>query len=192
MENLRVVFLMICQFVGEQMSLIFTRRAQNSDVDKIVQILNDAISFLKESGSSQWQSGYPNRETVEEDIEKQVAWVLTVDNEVAGYAAVVIGREPTYADIEGKWENNVDTYATIHRIAVSSKFRGMHLSQFFLSNIISLTYAQGIHNFRIDTSRKNKIVQHIAVSHNFIERGIIQVTEDPVDSSRIAYELNLR
>ena len=192
MENLRVVFLMICRFVGEQMSLIFTRRAQNSDVDKIVQILHDAISFLKESGSSQWQSGYPNRETVEEDIEKEVAWVLTVDNEVAGYAAVVIGREPTYADIEGKWENNVDTYATIHRIAVSSKFRGMHLSQFFLSNIISLTYAQGIHNFRIDTSRKNKIVQHIAVSHNFIERGIIQVTEDPVDSSRIAYELNLR
>ncbi len=95
MENLRVVFVMICRFVGEQMSLIFTRRAQNSDVDKIVQIL------------SQWQSGYPNRETVEEDIEKQVAWVLTVDNEVAGYAAVVIGREPTYADIEGKWENNV-------------------------------------------------------------------------------------
>ena len=191
MENLRVVF----EYVNLQvkrMSLIFTRRAQNSDVDKIVQILQDAISFLKESGSSQWQSGYPNRATVEEDIEKQVAWVLTVDNEVAGYAAVVIGREPTYADIEGKWENNVDTYATIHRIAVSSKFRGMHLSQFFLSNIISLTYAQGIHNFRIDTSRKNKIVQHIAVSHNFIERGIIQVTEDPVDSSRIAYELNLR
>ena len=191
MENLRVVF----EYVNLQvkrMSLIFTRRAQNSDVDKIVQILQDAITFLKKNGSTQWQSGYPNRETVEEDIEKRVAWVLTVDNEVAGYAAVVIGREPTYADIEGKWENNVDTYATIHRIAVSSKFRGMHLSQFFLSNIISLTYAQGIHNFRIDTSRKNKIVQHIAVSHNFIERGIIQVTEDPVDSSRIAYELNLR
>ena len=192
MENLRVVFVMICRFVGEQMSLIFTRRAQNSDVDKIVQILHDAISFLKESGSSQWQSGYPNRETVEEDIEKRVAWVLTVDNEVAGYAAVVIGKDPNYAKIDGEWKNNVDTYATIHRIAVASQFRGMHLTQLFLSNIISLTYAQGIHNFRIDTSRKNKIVQHIAVSHNFIERGIIQVTEDPVDSSRIAYELNLR
>ena len=148
MENLRVVFVMICRFVGEQMSLIFTRRAQNSDVDKIVQILNDAISFLKESGSSQWQSGYPNRETVEEDIEKQVAWVLTVDNEVAGYAAVVIGKDPNYAKIDGEWNNDVDSYATIHRIAISSKFRGMHLTQFFLSNIISLTYAQEIHNFR--------------------------------------------
>ena len=191
MENLRVVFLMICQFVGEQMSLIFTRRAQNSDVDKIVQILNDAISFLKESGSSQWQSGYPNRETVEEDIEKRVAWVLTVDNEVAGYAAVVIGKDPNYAKIDGEWKNDVDTYATIHRIAVSSKFRGMHLTQFFLSNIISLTYAQEIHNFRIDTGEKNKIVQHIATSHNFIKRGIIQV-DDPINPDRLAYELNIQ
>lgn len=191
MENLRVVFVMICRFVGEQMSLIFTRRAQNSDVDKIVQILNDAISFLKESGSSQWQSGYPNRETVEEDIEKQVAWVLTVDNEVAGYAAVVIGKDPNYAKIDGEWKNDVDSYATIHRIAISSKFRGMHLTQFFLSNIISLTYAQEIHNFRIDTGEKNKIVQHIATSHNFIKRGIIQV-DDPINPDRLAYELNIK
>lgn len=183
MENLRVVFVMICRFVGEQMSLIFTRRVQNSDVDKIVQILNDAISFLKESG-------YPNRATVEDDIKNGCAWVLTVDNEVAGYAAVVIGREPTYADIEGKWENNVDTYATIHRIAVASQFRGMHLTQLFLSNIISLTYAQGIHNFRIDTGAKNKIVQHIALSHGFVQRGIIQV-DDPINPDRLAYELNL-
>lgn len=191
MENLRVVFLMICRFVGEQMSLIFTRRAQNSDVDKIVQILNDAISFLKESGSSQWQSGYPNRATVEDDIKNGCAWVVTVDNEVAGYAAVVIGKDPNYAKIDGEWKNNVDTYATIHRIAISSKFRGMHLTQFFLSNIISLTYAQEIHNFRIDTGEKNKIVQHIATSHNFIKRGIIQV-DDPINPDRLAYELNIK
>lgn len=191
MENLRVVFIMICRFVGEQMSLIFTRRAQNSDVDKIVQILNDAISFLKESGSSQWQSGYPNRATVEDDIKNGCAWVLTVDNEVAGYAAVVIGRDSNYAKIDGEWNNDVDSYATIHRIAISSKFRGMHLTQFFLSNIISLTYAQEIHNFRIDTGEKNKIVQHIATSHNFIKRGIIQV-DDPINPDRLAYELNIQ
>ncbi len=191
MENLRVVFVMICRFVGEQMSLIFTRRAQNSDVDKIVQILQDAIAFLKERGSTQWQSGYPSRETVKEDIKNNCAWVLTEDNEVAGYAAVVIGRDSNYAKIDGEWNNDVDSYATIHRIAISSKFRGMHLTQFFLSNIISLTYAQEIHNFRIDTGEKNKIVQHIATSHNFIKRGIIQV-DDPINPDRLAYELNIQ
>ena len=89
------------------MSLIFTRHAQNSDVDKIVQILQDAIAFLKERGSTQWQSGYPSRETVKEDIKNNCAWVLTVDNEVAGYAAVVIGRDSNYAKIDGEWNNDV-------------------------------------------------------------------------------------
>ena len=173
------------------MSLIFIRRAQAEDVDKIVQILNDTIAFLKKSGSTQWQNGYPSRKTVINDIEDNAAWVLTVDNQIAGYAAVVIGKEPTYEDIADKWKNDVDSYATIHRIAISSQFRGMHLSQFFLSNIVSVTYAQGIHNFRIDTGKKNKIVQHLAKRCGFIERGVIKVTEDTIDPSRLAYELNL-
>lgn len=172
------------------MSLIFIRRAKITDVDKIEDILQDAVQFLKKSGSPQWQSGYPNRQTVIEDIENNVAWVLTVDKQVAGYAAVVIGRDPNYEKIVGAWENDVDKYATIHRFVLSSNFRGMHLSQFFLSNIISVTYAQGIHNFRIDTYKKNKIVQHLATSHGFIKRGVIQVV-DPIDPDRLAYELNL-
>ena len=48
-----------------------------------------------------------------------------------------------------------------------------------------------IKNFRIDTSRKNQIMQHLALKNNFIERGIIMVDEDPEDPSRLAYELNL-
>lgn len=172
------------------MSLIFMRRAKESDVDKIEEILADAVHFLKESGSPQWQSGYPNCQSVREDIKSGVAWVLTVDKEVAAYAAVVIGRDPNYAKIDGAWKNDVDQYATIHRLAISNSFRGMHLSQFFLSNIISVTSAQGIHNFRIDTYQKNKIVQHIATSHGFEKRGIIQVN-DPIDPNRWAYELNL-
>lgn len=172
------------------MSLIYIRRAKITDVDKIGEILHDAVQFLKKSGSPQWQSGYPNCQTVREDIKNNVAWVLTVDNQVAGYAAVVIGRDPDYEKIEGAWHDDVDTYATIHRLAVSRKFRGMHLSRFFMSDIISTTYAQEIHNFRIDTYKKNKIVQHIATSHGFVRRGIIQVV-DPIDPDRLAYELNL-
>lgn len=34
-------------------------------------------------------------------------------------------------------------------------------------------------------------MQHLALKHNFIERGIIMVDEDPEDPSRLAYELNL-
>ena len=110
---------------------------------------------------------------------------------VAGYAASVVGIEPTYQKINGEWKNTNDDYATFHRLAISSKYRGMHLANFMFSDLISIMVNQGIKNFRIDTSRKNQIMQHLALKNNFIERGIIMVDEDPEDPSRLAYELNL-
>lgn len=171
--------------------LTYTRMAKNKDINAIMQIIKEAKKFLKDSGSSQWQGVYPDLTTIQTDIDKQNGLVLVTDGKISGYAAVVTGIEPTYAEIEGKWKNNVDPYATIHRMAMSEKYRGMHLADKFISNIISLKYAEGVKNFRIDTSCKNEIVQHIATSHNFEYRGIIYVTEDPEDKSRLAYELNL-
>lgn len=75
-------------------------------------------------------------------------------------------------------------------MAISSEFRGMRLANFFFSDLISLFISKEITNFRIDTGKENKIVQHIAIAHNFKKRGIILV-EDPIDPHRFAYELNL-
>lgn len=171
--------------------LTYTRKARNADIAAIMQIIKEAKNFLKASGSSQWQGVYPDLATIQTDIDKQNGLVLVTDGKISGYAAVISGIEPTYAEIEGKWKNDADQYATIHRMAMSESYRGMHLADKFISNIISIKYAEGIRNFRIDTSRKNEIVQHIATSHNFEYRGIIYVTEDPEDRSRLAYELNL-
>ena len=173
------------------MTLIYTRSAKQSDLEVIMQIIQEAKKFLKDSESTQWQGTYPDKTTIQDDIKNNYGLVLIVDGQVAGYSAVITGIEPTYIDIEGAWKNNKDVYATIHRMAISSAFRGMHLADKFISDIISLKYAEGTRNFRIDTSRKNKIVQHIATSHSFEERGIIYVDEDPEDKSRLAYELNL-
>lgn len=171
--------------------LIYTRQAKDADIKIIMQIIEEAKKFLKDSGSSQWQGEYPDLTTIQEDINEKNGLVLVKDRKVVGYAAVITGIEPTYIDIEGGWKNNVDQYATIHRMAMSSSVRGMHLADRFISNIISVKLAEGVKNFRIDTSRKNKIVQHIATGHGFVYRGIIYVDEDPEDRSRLAYELNL-
>ncbi|GAA3630864.1 GNAT family N-acetyltransferase [Lactobacillus hamsteri] len=153
-------------------------------------IIADAKKFLKETGSPQWQSDYPNIETIAAGIAAEVGYDLCVDHQVAGYAAAIAGIEPTYQVIDGAWTNEQDPYMTIHRMALSSHYRGLHLANFFFSNMISLQAANGIHNFRIDTFKKNAVMQHLAISNGFVERGTIQV-DDPIDPSRIAYELNL-
>ena len=168
----------------------FTRRAKIQDVDAIVEIIKDAKALLKAAGSPQWQSGYPNRETILDDIKNNNGYVFVVGNQVAAYAAVVVGSDPNYAKIDGAWQNNDDPYATVHRICISSDFQGQGLAGIFYSNILSLLYARGVRNFRVDTYKLNKPMQKLTKNNGYGYRGIIQV-EDPIDPDRLAYELNL-
>lgn len=168
----------------------FTRRAEIQDVDAIVEILKEAKAFLKAAGSPQWQSGYPNRKTILDDIQNNNGYVFVVGGQVAAYAAVIVGPDPNYAKIDGAWQNNDDPYATVHRICISSAYQGQGLAGIFYSNILSLLYARGIRNFRVDTYKLNRPMQKLAKKNGYVYRGIIQV-EDPIDPDRLAYELNL-
>ena len=65
-------------------------------------IIDEAKKFLKEEGNPQWQSGYPDVETITTDIDDGVAWVLIVDQKIAGYTAITDGPDPNYKKIDGK------------------------------------------------------------------------------------------
>lgn len=153
------------------MSLIYTRFAANTDLPDIMHIINEAKSFLKQSGSTQRQGNYPTEETIETDIKNKYGLVLIVNNQIAGYAASIVGEEPTYHKIDGAWKNKIDPYATFHRLAITSKYRGMHLAMFMISHLISIMASQKIRNFIIDTSRKNEIMHPLTVRHNFMAPG---------------------
>lgn len=172
------------------MSLIYIRKAAKNDLDQIMPIIDEAKKFLKEDGNPQWQSGYPNVDAISTDIEQDAAWVLIVDQKVAGYIAVTSGPDPNYHQIDGRWNNDLDPYVAIHRVAISNEYRGMHLASYLLSSLISLHYAEGVRNYRVDTFRRNEIVQHLVKDAGFIERGTIK-NDDPIDPYRVAYELNL-
>lgn len=92
----------------KDMTLIYSRKANINDIDSIMPIIDDAKAFLKKAGSTQWQSGYPNKQTITQDIENNVGWVLVVDHQIAGYAAVIAGIEPNYQVIDGQWHNDQD------------------------------------------------------------------------------------
>mgnify|MGYP000214174135 CR=1 FL=1 len=141
---------------------------------------DQAKTFLKASGSPQWQAGYPNTDTVAQDLANQSAWVLKVNGQVAGYAAAIIGDDPNYQEIDGAWQNNTEPYAAIHRLALSQDYRGQHLAKYFMSSLISILNEQGIHNFRVDTHDLNQPMQHVATSNGFIRRGHINILDEPM------------
>lgn len=172
------------------MPQISIRRATADDLNQIMEIVKEAKALLKADGSPQWQDGHPDRQMFSDDIHQQINWVLTVGNEIAGTATLQLTPEESYAKIDGHWQRPNEKYATVHRLAISNHFRGQHLSNYFISNLITVGCLQGINNFRIDSHPQNKRVQAIAEHFGFIKRGQIQV-EDGNDPRRIAFELNL-
>lgn len=171
--------------------LQYVRKANQHDIIEIMQIIDDAKELLKSNGSPQWQNGYPNADTIQKDIANENGYVLIVNKQVVGYAALIIGIEPNYTEIQGGWSNSTDPYATIHRIAIKANMRGKNLANLFFGNLITLTLAKNINNIRIDTHRANEVMQHLVKKYNFNYRGIINVS-DEVDPERFAYELNLK
>ena len=102
------------------------REAHISEVGQIWKIIQQAIERRKNEGSTQWQNGYPNQDTIESDISKNFGYVLTVDGDIAVYTALILNNEPAYSSIEGAWLSTGE-FVVIHRVAVDEKFFGKGL-----------------------------------------------------------------
>ena len=64
------------------------RLAFPNEVDAIMQVIEEAKKCLAEAGSTQWQNGYPNADTIIEDIISGQAYVALDEGELLAYAAV--------------------------------------------------------------------------------------------------------
>lgn len=130
------------------------RKATVSELPIIWEILQEAIEQRKQDGSEQWQNGYPNEQTVYDDIIKSYAYVLTENNMIVAYAAIIWGEEPTYKNITGKWLTN-DDYVVVHRVATSSIAKGKGMATHLFKMIEDLCIEQKIYSIKIDTNFDN-------------------------------------
>ena len=157
------------------------RLAFPNEVDPVMQVIEEAKKCLSEAGSTQWQNGYPNTDTIIEDIISGQAYVALEEGELLAYAAVTKSPEKAYEAIyDGVWEGKETEYLVFHRIAVASDVQGQGVAQTFLEGLIEgFDYL----DFRSDTHANNKAMQHI-----FEKLGFKQVGKVPVDGERLAYQ----
>ena len=157
------------------------RLAFPNEVDAIIQVIEEAKKCLADAGSTQWQNGYPNTDTIIDDIISGQAYVALEEGELLAYAAVTKSPEKAYEAIyDGKWEGKEAEYLVFHRIAVASDVQGKGVAQTFLEGLIEgFDYL----DFRSDTHAQNKVMQHI-----FEKLGFKQVGKVPVDGERLAYQ----
>ena len=144
----------------EMISKLNFRQATPDDSREIWQILQQAILRRKNDGSRQWQDGYPNAGTVQSDIEHRIGYVLTENDEVAAYAAVIFNDEPAYEAIEGKWLSEGD-FNVVHRVAVCDKAAGKGFATEIFRRIEEFSRKNGILSIKVDTNFDNAAMLRI-------------------------------
>ena len=158
------------------MAMTVVRPAVMEDLDRILDIYAEARRFMAENGNpTQWHSGYPRRELLEQDIRLERLFAVVRNDGICGAFVFFIGDDPTYRYIEGSWMADTP-YGVIHRIA--GQGGGI------FADALAFCEAQ-ISHIRIDTHHDNKPMQHVVEKAGFSRRGIIYVEDG---SPRIAYE----
>ncbi len=136
------------------------KKAKLTDIPQIWKILQQAIARRKADGSDQWQNGYPNPETIRDDIEKGNGFVLTDGETIIAYSAVIINDEPAYSEINGKWLTNGD-FVAVHRVAISEDYIGQGLAQKTFGFIEDFAFSQNIKSIKVDTNFDNAAMLRI-------------------------------
>ncbi|MDO6736785.1 GNAT family N-acetyltransferase [Wenyingzhuangia sp. 2_MG-2023] len=130
------------------------KKANISEIPVIWEILQQAIQKRKLEGSNQWQDGYPNPEVLKRDIEKKVGFVLTENETIVGYVAMLVNDEPEYENIEGQWITHKD-YVVFHRVAISENHLGKGLAKKMMNFIESYALENHIYSIKADTNHDN-------------------------------------
>lgn len=172
------------------------RLAKEGDIDKILSIYEDAKKFMKISGNpNQWINGYPSLEDVEKDLNKSQLYVVEAERlnrntEIVGVVTLTVEDEESYKKIySGKWLSD-DSYGTIHRMAISSRYRGLGIAGEMLKEVCKILKRKNIYNLRADTHRDNFPMQKFLEKNGFVNCGIIYINGDE-NKERLAYQVKL-
>jgi hypothetical protein len=130
------------------------RKADISDITSIWEILKQAIEQRRQEGSEQWQNGYPNQQTVFDDITNGYGYVITENAVIIAYAAIIFGIEPAYSEIEGQWLTNGD-YVAVHRVATSNSVKGKGVATKLFELLEDLSIEHNVFSIKVDTNFDN-------------------------------------
>jgi GNAT superfamily N-acetyltransferase len=163
------------------------RLANTDEVSIIWEILQQAIAQRKKDGSDQWQNGYPNEQTVKDDIQNGNGYVLVSDDKVIAFAAIIFGIEPSYIDIKGKWLSN-DDCIVVHRVATEASYKGKGMATQLFKLIEVFCLEKNIFSIKVDTNFDNQPMLRILEKLNYSFCGEIYFN----NASRMAFEKVLK
>ena len=97
------------------------RIAGREDLVSAFSVIEQATAEMKRRGIDQWDEHYPNREILENDIEKRNMYVYLAEKEIAGIVALDDRQPPEYEAVPWAYPGRA---LVVHRLTVHPAYQG--------------------------------------------------------------------
>lgn len=153
-----------------------------SDLPRVMEIIAETKAIFKREGIDQWQKGYPNETTIQEDIKNNNGYLI-VDEGIVGYFALEFTPDPNYKTLEGAWLS-AGPYATIHRFVIDRASRGKGYAKWALAHLETIVLENHVASIRVDTHKNNQGMLKLLETRAYSYCGVVTVA----DGLRFAFE----
>lgn len=168
------------------------RKANIGDLERIMEIVDEARAYFAAAGIPQWQGDYPSRIDFEWDISGERLYVAEDDGLILGVYCYDNRGDDNYNEIfEGSFSLD-QPYAAIHRVAVAAAAKGRGIAGRMVEHATSLALSEGFGYMRGDTHRLNLSMQRMFEKNGFSRCGIIYLGGKRDDENeRFAFDKKL-
>ncbi len=164
------------------------RIANENDMEQIMEIVENAKSYMKENKINQWSENYPNEDVFLTDLKENRLYVAEINGKVVGMAVLVLDGDEDYKNIDGQWLID-GKYGVIHRIAVNPDYKSQNVAKnlldFFENKLKDLNYD----SIRVNTHKDNKSMLRFIEKNGFQKCGTVYIRKT---DKRIAFEKPLK
>ena len=127
--------------------------AQKEDLGIVMSIFTDAINEMNSKGIYQWDSIYPTRNTLEEDIKKKQLYIGIYEGTVV--STYVLNQEYDEQYANGAWKYPNSTYYVVHRLCVNPLFQNKGIGTLTMLHIENEVKKMGVDTIRLDAFTLN-------------------------------------
>ena len=147
------------------------RKAKINELDEIMNMYTSCVDGMQKANIDQWDSTYPNRKIISEDIRNKTFYIFLINDEIIGGINIDKIQDKTYLDIE--WEDKGNKFLVVHRLAVRQEFWKKGIGNKLMIFAESLVKEKKLNSIRLDTYSSNPIAINFYLNLGYIKKGEI-------------------
>ena len=147
------------------------RKGRVFEIDEIMDMYSSCVTGMIAANIDQWDSSYPNKEVILEDLKNETFYILTIDEKIIGGINIDKIQDKTYLDIN--WKDTENKFLVVHRLAVRKEYWKKGIGKELMNFAELLVKQKKLNSIRLDTYNTNPIAINFYLNLGYTKKGEI-------------------